>query len=105
MDTVDIVGVRKDGGLDMVLSASAALDASPATLSLLEAKLRNYLNAALSARFLEHYGRTPGTQVTIYVSCAHPITDAARDVIRKMREEALGAGVMLEVRTHMGEVH
>lgn len=103
VDTVDVVGVRKDGGLDLVLSAGAALDASPATLSLLETKLRNYLNAALSERFLKHYGYAPGAPVTIYVSCVHPIADPARDVIQKLRGEALKKGVGLEVRTHMGQ--
>jgi hypothetical protein len=103
-DTVDIVGVRKDGRLDLVLTASAALDASAATLSLLEAKLRNYLTAALSERFLRDYGRALGAPVTIYVSCAYPIADSARDLIRKLREEALQKGIELEVRAHMGEV-
>lgn len=105
VDTVDIVGVRKDGGLDLILTASAALDASPVTLSLLETKLRNYMSAALSKRFLNHYGRALGDPVTIYLSCAHPIADPAREVIRRLREEAREKGIGLEVRTHMGEVH
>jgi hypothetical protein len=63
------------------------------------------VSAALSERFLNHYGCTAGTPVTISVSCAHPIADPARDVIRKLREEARGKGIGLEVRTYMGEVH
>lgn len=52
-----------------------------------------------------HYGRSPGVPVTIHISCAHPIEEAARDLIERLTDEALEDGIGLEVRTHMGEVH
>jgi uncharacterized protein DUF6572 len=105
VDTIDVVGVRKDGGLDLVISVAAPLDASPSTLSLLEAKIRNYIKAAQSEAFLARYGRSLGVPVTIYVSCTHPIAEAARAVIEKLTDSALEDGISLEVQAHMGEVH
>jgi len=105
VDTIDVVGVRKDGGLDLAIAVDAPLDASPSTLSFLEAKIRNYIKAAQSEAFLTHYGCSLGVPVTIYVSCAHPIAEAARDLIERLKELALQDGVGLEMRTHMGEVH
>ena len=105
VDTIDVVGVRKDGGLDLVISVASPLDASPSTLSLLEAKIRKYIEAAQAEVFLAHYGRPLGVPVTIYISCAHPIAEAARDVIERLTGVALEDGIGLEVRTRMGEMH
>lgn len=104
-DTVDVVGIRKDGGVDLVISVTAALDASPSTLSLLEAKIRNYIKAAQSEAFLAHYGRSLGVPVTIYISCAHPIAEPAQELIERLTDSALEDGIGLEVRTHLGELH
>lgn len=101
VDTVDIVGVRKSGGVDLVISATAALDGSPATLSLLETKVTNYMRAALSEDFLKHYGCSEGAPVTIHISCAHPVAEAAHELIRKLREMAAEYGIGLELRSDM----
>lgn len=104
VDTVDIVGVRNDGGLDLVISVIAPLDGSSSTLSLLDAKVRNYMQAALSEAFLKHYGRSPGARVTIYISCEYPVAEAAQNLIRRMQETAMEYGIGLELRPGM-QVH
>ena len=105
VDTVDIVGVRKDGGLDMVISVAAPIDGSPSTLLQLETKIRNYMKGAQSDAFLRQYGRSLGVSVTIYVSCAHPIAAAARALIEKMQAAATKEGIVIQLRTHMGDLH
>jgi hypothetical protein len=104
-DTLDIVGVRDDGGLDLVISAVAALDDSPSTLAAVEQKVRNYVIAGQSEAMLRYYDREPGACVSIYISCAFPIAAAAQELIDRLREEALQTGIGLEVRSYMGDMH
>lgn len=104
-DTVDIVGIRKDGGLDMVVSAAGPIDDSPETLRLLENKLKNYIMGANSEAFPRHYGRSPGVPVVIYISCTHPISPAAIKVIDRLRASAAENGVGLEIRRQMETSH
>lgn len=104
VDTIDIVGVRKDGGLDLAICANAALDHSSSTLSRLETKIRNYLTAAQSEEFLSDYGCSAGVPVTVYIFCEYPIVKEARDLIERLRTTAHEQGIGLEVRANAEEV-
>ncbi len=101
VDTVDVVGVRKDGGLDLVISVSDVLDDSEATLQLLQGKLQNYISAADNLSFLKHYGKVAGTRVTVHISCEHRISSAATKVIEEMRKIANAKNVDVFVRKQM----
>ena len=105
VDSVDVVGVRKDGGLDMVISVVAPIDDSPLILLQLETKIRNYIAGAKSEVFLGRYKRSAGVPVTIYISCAHPIAGVAMALIEKLRLAAAEDGIALELRKHMGDLH
>ena len=43
VDRVDLMAKRKDGGLDLFIISSGAIDASPSTQRLLLDKISNYL--------------------------------------------------------------
>jgi hypothetical protein len=103
VDTVDIVGLRKDGGLDMVISCVAPIDDSPSTLRQLETKICNYIKGAKSEAFLGQYGCSVGAPVTVFVSCAHPIAAQAMDLIARLRTTAAENGIAIEVIRHMGD--
>src|SRR5258707_4377863 len=105
VETVDVVGVLKGGGLDLVIAVRGPIDDSPATLRQLEDKIRNYVNGAMSAEFLKQYGQSPGVPIVIYISCAHPIAESALTLIDKMKVIAATHGIGLELRKQMGEVH
>ena len=98
VDAVDLVGVRHDGGLDMVIWVSGAIDGSPETLSLLETKIRNYMRGARSEDFLKQFHRCLGTAVTICILCPHPITAKAQGLIERLRVAASEAGIDLALR-------
>jgi hypothetical protein len=104
VNTVDVVGVRKDGGLDMVISVTGPIDGSPLTLVKLETKIRNYIKGATSEAFLGQYGRRVGVPVTILISCVHHITEPARDLIEKLRAAAAEYGIRVELQTDEGDV-
>lgn len=44
LDAIDVVGVRLDGGIDLVISCYGPLDDSAETLAALETKINNYIN-------------------------------------------------------------
>jgi hypothetical protein len=102
VDTVDLVGVRHDGGLDMVIRVTGAIDDSPATLSLLETKVRNYIRGASSEDFLKQFDRCLGTAVRIYILCPYPIAAEALVLIETLRLVASGVGIDLALR---GDAH
>ena len=104
-DSLDIVGSRKDGGLDLVISASGPINSLPDTLSLLESKIRNYLAAAKSEIFLRHYGRNVGAPVSIFIACPYEISPEALALVERMRMTAAAEGVCIEIRKYMGDVH
>jgi hypothetical protein len=89
----------------MVISATAPIDDSPSTLMLLETKIRNYILGATSNTFLNQYGRSAVSPISICISCAYPIAKRAQDLIESLRATALKSGIGLEVRRHMGDVH
>lgn len=96
LDSIDVVGVRKDGGLDLAISCASAIDSSPETLKVVETKFRNYLREILHAReptLLESYGRKPGSAVTIIVSCPYTIEPAAMSLLNTLESEAKSVGV------------
>lgn len=85
MDSFDIVGVRKDGGVDVVVACSGPLDDSAETLWRLGQKTRNYLREIASQDFLGKYGYG---SVRIFISCQYEVSTAAQDLISSLQIEA-----------------
>jgi hypothetical protein len=48
VDSIDIVGLRNDAGIDLVVLCSGPLDGSAETLRALREKVRGYIEAACS---------------------------------------------------------
>jgi hypothetical protein len=92
LDRFDVVGVRKDGGVDVVISCAGPLDDSPETLWLLWQKVRNYLGEIASEAFRSEYGSGP---VRILISCQHDVSSPAQTLIASLRDEAASQGVGL----------
>jgi hypothetical protein len=92
IDLLDIVGVRKDGGIDAVIACSGPLDNSAETLSRLAMKVRGYLTAIASNGFTNQYGEGP---VRIFVSCDHGVSAEALNAINSLGREATKQNVHL----------
>jgi hypothetical protein len=101
LDSFDIVGVRLDGGIDLVVSAQGPIDGSLSTLKALEQKLQNYITEASQPAFYTKYKRAPGAAIMIYISCAFPIDQSALEVIERMRSEATKIGAGIEIKKQM----
>lgn len=86
----DVVGVRKDGGLDLVISCSGGLDCSPQTIRALEEKVRNYAIEVTQARnpsLRERFGRSVDARIRIVISCRYAVHPDALHAIERLAAE------------------
>jgi hypothetical protein len=99
LDAFDVVGERLDGGVDLVVVCSGPLDDSADTLSRLKRKIDNYLREVGSENFRTRFGAE--SPVTIFISCAYPVSSTAGGLINVLMKEALSHGVRLQVVNDM----
>lgn len=92
VDSIDIVGVRKDGGVDTVIVCPGPLDGSEVTLESLSLKIQHYLRDIASTGFVEQYGTG---SVRIFVACEHEISAQAKQLIDHLSHEAAKQRVLL----------
>jgi hypothetical protein len=101
-DNLDVVGVRKTGGLDLVVSCSGPLDDSDQTIELLSQKIRNYAQLALSPNLFTHYNAESGP-VRVFVSSEFAVSPRAGKTIEALRDELAAHTVeLLLVKTMDG---
>jgi hypothetical protein len=101
LDAFDVVGVRNDGGIDLVISCFASLDSSENTLRDLRAKISNYIREIREARnptLFERYECSPSAKVRIIISCELPVPAKALEVVEDMRKVAAKINVDLLVQ-------
>jgi hypothetical protein len=82
LDSIDLVGRRKDGGVDLLIVASGPLDPSPATQQILLTKLQNYLEGLNTEAFQAEFQHPSPEMVRIIVSCdfdVHPVIEELID--------------------------
>ena len=101
LESLDIVGDRNDGGVDLVIVVSGPLDGSPTTLSLLESKVRNYITELASSEFRAKYRPPKNCKNAICVVSAYPIDPLALAVIERLKPIAGRVGASIEVRRSM----
>jgi hypothetical protein len=85
-DNLDAVGVRKGGGVDLVITCSGPLDDSSQTLELLAQKVRNYTQLAANPNLFRHFDAEAGP-VRIFVSCQFAVSDRAKQTLDALRLE------------------
>lgn len=96
-DNIDVVGERKDGGVDMLVATTGPLDASNETCRRLEEKLGAYLYASVHPNFAHVYPAVHSGRVRIFVSEAHPISERARHIVEAFSNEALSRNVEVHI--------
>jgi hypothetical protein len=106
LDAFDIVGERKDGGVDLVVSCSGPLDSSITTLGLIERKVRAYLATIAHENFARIYPAAEFGAVRIFISCECHVSGAARELIDGLGVTASKEGVsLLLVRWHSSRIN
>jgi hypothetical protein len=97
LDSFDVVGERIDGGVDLVVTCSGPLDASPGTLDLIERKVLAYLKTIAHENFARVYPAAQRGRVRIFVCCEHSVSDAAGKLIDTLTSSAGLQGVALSI--------
>jgi hypothetical protein len=98
LDSIDLTGKRRDGGVDLVIVASQPIDDSSETLESIRHKVRTYLFVIGLEEFQVEMGHPPRDKTAIILACEHPIHPKALGVISQCRAAAEAQGVRLEVR-------
>lgn len=101
LDSIDIIGKRHDGGVDLAIVASQPLDNNPATLDCIRQKVTTYLHLIDSEDFQVELDFPPRDKTVIILACEHRIHPDAQLAIDECSREAEAGGVRLEVRTSM----
>jgi len=97
-DRFDIVGNRRDGGVDLIIEAHGPLDGSAATLSAIEKKVMNYVRDAEKSGFREKFNYDGGS-VSIYIVCDFEISSKANELIARLQYEVGTRGIHLEIKS------
>ena len=99
LDSFDIVGERKDGGIDLMIVNSNPADGSSKTRRLLRQKIANYLAATNTNRFKEEYGFPTAEQTRIMVCCMTPPNKKVAKWVEEWKPWAIenGARLLLSV--------
>jgi len=92
VDSIDIIGVRKDGGIDTIIVCPTCLDDSNETLHALRTKTQTYLRQISSKEFIAQYGTGP---VKIFIACDHAVSGRAMELIDELALEAANERVLL----------
>jgi hypothetical protein len=102
LDSVDVVGKRHDGTVELVIVASQPLDNSARTLDCISKKVDTYLETIGIDAFQTEMGYPPREKTVIILVCEHPIHPEAIRVIEECKGKAAGNGIRLELRKSMG---
>jgi len=102
VDSIDVVGVRNDAGIDLVVSCLGPLDGSPETLRTLREKVRGYIEAASAEHIWKIYPNAKTGPIEIYIACEHSVSVPALRAIDLLTREAASRGVALRLVESMG---
>jgi hypothetical protein len=98
LESVDITGVREDGGVDLVIVVSQPLDGSAETLAAIRQKVGYYLDVIDLPEFQTDMGYPPRDRTSIVLACSFPIHPNATAVIFECQSAAASRGVQVVVR-------
>ncbi|MBC7964550.1 MAG: hypothetical protein H7Z17_01395 [Fuerstia sp.] len=102
VDSIDIVGVRCDGGADLAIVASQPIDNSEETLDSIRQKFATYLEALECEEFQSEMGHPPRDKTTIILVCEYKIHPETQIVIEECRTLAAAKGVSVAIQTTLG---
>jgi hypothetical protein len=103
VESVDITGKRKDGGVDLLIVVSQPLDGSPETLATIRQKVAYYLDVIDLPEFQAEMGHPPRDRTPVIFACDHPIHPRAAVVIAECQAAAAARGVRVVVRQKPAE--
>jgi len=98
IDQIDILGRRKDGGIDLVVVVSGPLENIADHLERVEAKIRAYIRELSSPEFLEQFPTNSASR-QILLATEYSIDPTVLALIDSLRRLAAEAGATLQIVT------
>ena len=98
MGSIDIVGKRKDGGVDLFIVVSSRLGPSAEHQRLLLDKIANYLTELNTPEFQSEFGHPPPEKVKVVVSCCVPPDPVIGLLVEKCRPWVSANNAALELQ-------
>jgi hypothetical protein len=86
VEAIDVVGSRRDGGVDLVIVTSSHLEGSSETQKLLLAKIESYLAQINGHEFEAEFGTPSPERIRIIVNCVDEPSESIRDLVERCRE-------------------
>ena len=93
VESVDLIGKRRDGGVDLLIVASQPLDDAADTLNRIRRKIAYYLDVIDLPEFQAEMGLPPRDRTTVILRCNYPIHPRAAAVIAECQASAGQRGV------------
>jgi hypothetical protein len=78
IDSIDLTGKRRDGGIDLFIVSSSHLDGTAATQQLFKDKLETYVAALAHPEFRQEFGIPHPERMAIILYC---IDEPAKELI------------------------
>ena len=99
LDSVDLTGKRRDGGVDLFIVSSSHLDGSLPTQQLIKDKLETYLAALAHPEFRQEFGVPHPLRMAIVLACVDQPAEEILDLMEKLKPfvEQQGASLRLKV--------
>lgn|SRR5215472_1548639 len=98
LENIDVLGRRKDGGIDLAIVVSGPLRNTADHLDRVERKIRNYIGEVSSPEFSEQFPANEASRRILLVT-EYTIDPAVLALISSLRRIAVSAGVALEIVT------
>lgn len=96
LDRIDLMGRRKDGGVDLVIVVSGPLQDIETHLDGVERKIAAYIHAISSPQFAEEFPQSDAARRILLVT-EHAIDPAVIALIDSLRRTAVDAGAALDI--------
>jgi len=100
VESVDVIGKKPDGGVEMYICASQPIDDSPETLETIRQKVAYYLDVFDVSDFLSEMEYPPRELSRIIIVCDFPIHPTAERVIQECDKVNSKRGLSVSVNTH-----
>ena len=84
IDKLDVVGKRKDGGVELYIISSERLDDSPETQTALLDKIENYLSYINSSAFKDDFGEIDQEKIQIILKLSEEPSEMIQVLCQKI---------------------
>src|SRR4051812_36864401 len=98
LDSVDLTGQRKNGGVDLLIISSSHLDGSLSTQQLVKDKLETYIAALAHPEFRQEFGVPNPRRTAIILACVDEPAAEVVDLLGKLRPFVERQGASLDFK-------